>query len=69
MFVCMNCKHTARWIEFERAGAYALYYQSLRRAESAESALRAILDNHDKLTAAGCADIARGVLGGDTCTK
>lgn len=31
----------------------------------AVAALETILDNHDKLTAADCADIARGVLGGE----
>jgi|GEM_PF-5130337 len=35
-----------------------------KEIESHVSALRAILDNHDKLTATDCADIARGVLGG-----
>lgn len=34
-----------------------------KEIESLSSALRTILDNHECLTAADCADIARGVLG------
>ena len=36
-----------------------------KNRDAAHTALRTILDNHDKLTAADCADIARGVLGGE----
>lgn len=55
----------------ERKAGMAAVARAKRKIESLEterdaahSALRTIIDNHDKLTSADCADIARGVLGG-----
>jgi len=55
---CSNpfCCGNARSIR----GAYRPTMQEIK----ANEALRDIIDNHEHLTSADCADIARGVLGG-----